>query len=435
MWVRPFFALWIGEGLSLIGSQVAQFALIWWLTKKTGGSATMLAMATLVSTLPGICLGPIIGAFVDRWDRRKTMLVADGAVALAAAMLVLAFWVGRAEPWHLIPVLLIRGIGASFHWPAMVASTSLMVPAQHLPRIQGLNQMLGGIMSIVLPPIGALLLGLMPLHAILMIDVVTAAAACGILCFVRIPRPERVAAVASVPPTVWADAREGLRVIWDWPGLRLLLIMAALNNLFFGPMVSLLPVLTTNVFDGGPAQLAWLNSVSGVGIALGGLVIGIGGGFRRPVVTALCGLIGLGIGSALIGLSPRSAFWMALVGVFLADLMLPVVNGPLHATLQTTVPPGLQGRVFSVIGSLSAAVAPIGLLLAGPVADLLGIRSWYLMGGAVHFLMGCTGFLIPCVLRLVEDRGSGVGDWGLAVGRGVFPTPSSQPPTPGAERP
>jgi DHA3 family macrolide efflux protein-like MFS transporter len=404
-WAVPFFTLWTGEALSLAGSQLAQFALVWWLTQKTG-SATILAMAALVAALPGICFGPIIGALVDRWDRRTTMLVADGAVALAAAVLVLLFWLGRVEPWHIFPVLLIRGIGGSFQWPAMVASTSLMVPHEQLPRIQGLNQMLAGVMSILVPPLAALCLGLMALHTVLLIDVITAAIACGILLFIAVPRPKRAeATAASAPPTVWAEVREGLLLIRSWPGIRLLLIMAALNNLVFTPVSSLLPILTTKHFGGGVLQLGWLQSVAGVGLAIGGMAIGIGGGFGRPMVTALAGLVGMGIGVMAIGLAPATAFWMALAGLFLAHFMLPIMNAPLQAVLQMTVPPEMQGRVFSVLGSLTTGIAPIGLLLAGPVADLLGVRSWYLMGGVAFLLMGGVGFLIPAVLNLVENAG------------------------------
>src|SRR5215510_6947743 len=118
---RPFFILWTGQSLSLVGSQAVQFALIWWLTE-TSGSATILATATLLGLLPPIVLGPVIGTLIDRWDR-KTVIV-----AAASLLLAWLFAVGIAEIPHVLSLLFLRALGAAFHSPAMTASTTLMVP-------------------------------------------------------------------------------------------------------------------------------------------------------------------------------------------------------------------------------------------------------------------------------------------------------------------
>lgn len=137
-WMAPFFTVWVGGAFSLLGSQLVQFALIWWLTESTG-SATVLATASLVGLLPQVLLGPLVGALVDRWSRRWVMIVADSATALATIGLALLFWNGSIQIWHVYLLMFIRSIGGGFHWSAMQASTSLMVPKEHLSRIQGLN--------------------------------------------------------------------------------------------------------------------------------------------------------------------------------------------------------------------------------------------------------------------------------------------------------
>ncbi|MGD2143576.1 MAG: MFS transporter [Anaerolineae bacterium] len=126
-WRTRFFSIWTGQQLSLVGSRVAQFALVWWLADLTG-SATVLATASMVALIPEIHLGPIAGAYIDRWSRRATMMVADGLVALASLWLAYLFWVGAMQIWHIYAIMLLRALSGSFHWPAMQASTSPMVP-------------------------------------------------------------------------------------------------------------------------------------------------------------------------------------------------------------------------------------------------------------------------------------------------------------------
>jgi DHA3 family macrolide efflux protein-like MFS transporter len=176
--VKSFFLLWTGQAVSLFGSQLVQFALIWWLTKTTS-SATVLAMASMVGFLPQVVLGPVIGVLVDRWNRRLIMLVSDSAVAAATILLGYLFWLDVVQVWHVFVILFIRALAGSFHFPSMMASTTLMVPESQLTRIQGLNQVLQGGLSIASAPLGAILLSLLPMQGVLAIDVVTALFAIG----------------------------------------------------------------------------------------------------------------------------------------------------------------------------------------------------------------------------------------------------------------
>src|SRR5574341_1229164 len=123
----PFGVLWAGQAISLFGSSLVQFALVWWLTQTTR-SATVLAMATLVAVLPNVLLGPVAGVLVDRWNRRVIMIVADALVALATLVLAVLFLVGAAQVWHVYVILFFRAVAGIFHSTAMQTSTSLMVP-------------------------------------------------------------------------------------------------------------------------------------------------------------------------------------------------------------------------------------------------------------------------------------------------------------------
>jgi DHA3 family macrolide efflux protein-like MFS transporter len=400
-WGRPFFTIWSGQAISLLGSQLVQFALIWWLTRTTG-SATVLAVASLVGLLPQVLLGPFIGAWVDRANRRLVMMVADSTVALATLLLAALFALGWAQIWHVYLLMLVRAVAGGFHFPAMQASTTLMVPKEHLARIQGLNQMLHGGLNILAAPLGALLLELLDVQGVLFIDVFTAMLAVAPLFFIAVPQPERLAEAAG--SSFWEDFRSGLRYTLGWPGLVIIGVMAALINLLLAPASALIPILVTQHFNGQAWQLAWMQTASGVGVIAGGLALSVWGGFKRRILTSMLGLLGIGAGSILMGLTPAPAFLLGVGAMFLLGFFLPVANGPLLAAVQATVEPAMQGRVFTLIGSVSAGMAPLGLLIAGPVADRLGVLTWYLLGGVVCLLMGVLGFFIPAVVHL-EDHG------------------------------
>jgi len=406
-WAVRFFTIWGGQAVSLLGSSLVQFALVWWLTAQTG-SATVLAMATLFAMLPQVLLSPIAGTLVDRWNRRRVMMMADSLIALATLGLALLFAAGLAQVWHIYLIMLIRSAGGAFHWPAMQASTSLMVPEKHLSRIAGLNQMLQGAMGIIAPPLGALLLAVLPMQGILMIDVVTALLAVLPLVFVVIPQPERNGAVAAEKPSVLADLRAGLRYLRGWPGMMAIIVMALFINFLVNPAFSLLPILVTRHFGGAAPELAGMESALSLGMLIGGITLSVWGGFRRRIMTSLVGLAGMGIGIALIGLVPPPLFVLAVTATFVGGFMTPMVNGPVFAILQAKVAPEMQGRVFSLLNAGAAAISPLGLAIAGPLADAVGVQINFVVAGAACVLLSVIALFVPAIMQLEDNNGHAV---------------------------
>jgi len=405
-WKAHFFTIWGGQAFSLLGSQLVQFALIWHLTVETG-SATVLATASLVGLVPHVVLGPLVGTLVDRWNRRRIMLVADGVIALFTIGLAVLFALDRVALWHIYVVMFIRSLAGGFHGNAMSASTSLMVPVEHLTRIQGVNQMLNGGMNVVAAPLGALLLEMLPLQGILAIDVVTAATAIVPLIFIQVPQPERIERRESQSEprtTVWDDFREGLRYMLGWPGLMIIGLMAILINFLITPAFSLLPLLVKDYFGGGAIQLGWTESAAGIGVILGGVVLGVWGGFKRKMYTTLLGLFGMGAGILVLGWAPPTSILWAVMAALIVGIMQPITNGPIFAVLQSTVAPDMQARVFSLLSSLAAGMSPIGLILAGPISDRVGIQSWFVLGGVLCVLMALASLFIPAVINLESNR-------------------------------
>lgn len=400
--MTPFLVLWTGQALSIIGSMAVQFALIWWLTQRTG-SAAVLATAALLGLLPAVALGPVIGVLVDRWDRKRVMLAADGIVALASLVLAALYFTGGATTGMVFLVLFLRGLGGAFHAPAMLASTSLMVPAEHLTRIQGLNQLLQGGINIVSAPLGAFLLALFPMAGVMLIDVGTALLAIVPLVFIRVPRPPRAVPVASAAAnSIWSEMIAGARYLVERRGHMSLVVMAALINMCLVPAFSLLPLLVSGELGGDALQLGWISSIFGIGTIAGGIALGVWGGTRRRILTVLPALAALGVSVVALGLAP--AYPSAVAAMLAVGLIAPIANGPIQAILQATIAADYQGRVFTLMASIAGATAPLGLLLAAPIAEAVGVRAWYLAGGLVCTAMGMAGFFLPSLMRIEESQ-------------------------------
>jgi DHA3 family macrolide efflux protein-like MFS transporter len=399
--MRRFFVIWGAQAFSLVGSALVQFALVWWLTIETG-SATVLALAMMAALVPQIAVGPFAGALVDRWNRRVVMIWADVSIAAATVVLIALFAAGAVEVWHVFAVLFVRSAGSAFHWPAMAASTSLMVPKKHLARVGGLNQAVGGAVGIAGPALGAVLILALPMWAVLSVDVVTAAIAVAPLLLIRIPQPVRKTDAGSGASAVLADMREGLRFLRSWRGAMMLILMIMVINLLFTPADALTPILITSYFGEGLVEFATMQIAIGASFIMGGVALGIWGGFKRKVVTLLVTGVLSGIGVTIVGVLPPNGFYLAVASMFFAGFMIAMVNGAASALMQSTIPPDKQGRVFGLMGSLTVAMTPIGLAVAGPVADVVGVQIWFLVAGVSLSAIMAGGFLIKSVMTL-ED--------------------------------
>jgi DHA3 family macrolide efflux protein-like MFS transporter len=406
-WQFRFFTLWVTQALSQVGSHIAQFALIWWITQSVG-SATALAIASMMGLLPQVVLGPFAGALIDRWNRKRVMIVADAISMVCVMALAYLFFIGQAQIWHAYALMFIRSCCGAFQGNAMSASTALLVPQAHLSRIAGLNQMLHGGTGIIAPIIAAVLLVWLPLQSILMIDVVTALPAIAALMIFIIPQPIREINQQLTTNNLLQDMREGLAYVLGWRGLCFVVLIAMVINFLLTPTSALMPLLVTRHFGGQAAELAKLESAFGIFVIGGGIALGVWGGFKVPgkgrIITSLVGLLGLAVGILLIGFAPANAFWMAMAGMATVGFMTVMCNGPMGAIFQATIPNHMQGRVGSLVGSACMLMSPISLAVSGPLSDLIGIRIWYVAGGIACIILAAFAALSPAVMNIEAGR-------------------------------
>jgi DHA3 family macrolide efflux protein-like MFS transporter len=259
-----------------------------------------------------------------------------------------------------------------------------------------------GLAAIVAPPLGVLLMGLFPLQIVLSLDVVTAVLAILPLTVIKIPNPENW--VRKTGATVLNDLKEGFSFVRNWTGLLIIMGVAMAFNFLIIPAISLTPILVTGHFAGDSIQYAILETTMGLGMVAGGVSLGVWGGFKSRITTALLGSVGMGLGVSLIGLAPSNLYVVAVAGMAVAGLMNPIVNGSFFAILQSRVPKEIQGRVIAILLSGTAFMAPLGLAVAGPLADVIGVRVWFVLGGPLIIKKGITGFFVPAVVNIEHIR-------------------------------
>ena len=400
-WLARFLTIWTPQVVSLLGGGVVQFALVWWVASQTD-SAFLVSLAAAMTLVPRVVLNPVIGALVDRWSRRATMIAANGVVVVCSTLLGVLFLGGRVEVEHVLLVLLVRSTADTFYTRAVVASTSMLVPASHLTRVSAVNQAMVGVMLFVTPGVGAILLESSSFVAVMAIDFSAAVLAIVPLAFLCIPqiRPDRGdRSRAGIGPLL-GDIAEGLRYLRNWTGAFGMLVLAALMNFVMQPFFLLLAVFVRNSLNGGEVEYGLLGAAIGLGFLSGGTVLGIWQGFRRRMVTSLAGMLGAGLAVFVAGFAKQLGLAPCLVVFFVAGAMMPFCMGPIQALVQIAVKGDMQGRVFSIMECFSTSVAPVALLLAGRVFDTAGPQYWYWLGGIAAIGLALFGWSSPNIRNL-----------------------------------
>ena len=392
-WKKTFAVIWSGQLASILSSEVVAYSIIFWMSLETG-SAEVLALAAIAGMLPQSLLGPLVGVYVDRWDRKRTMILADSFIALCTLALTALFWLGAARMWHIYILLACRSAGSAFHIPAMQASVPLLAPASQLTRIAGI---IASLSSIAGPALGALLINLTSIGNILLLDVAGAAIACISLLCVRIPNPARD---TTRKPDLWREFREGFSAMHAIPGMGWFFTLAIVVWFFIMPVGVMFPLMTLQHFGGGAFEMSLIEIVWGGGALVGGAVMGART-YRvsRIVLVNLMYLV-VGLSFALSGLlSPAGFLWFALFTAA-AGISSSVFNASFVSVVQTRIEAGMLGRVMSLYRSFGLLPAALGLLGTGFLAENVGLTTTFVVAGTIIVAVGAAGFFIPSVMRL-----------------------------------
>jgi DHA3 family macrolide efflux protein-like MFS transporter len=254
-----------------------------------------------------------------------------------------------------------------------------------------MTQTLNGIINIAAPPAGAFLMEALPMQEVLAVDIVTAIIAIACLLFIKIPQPART--TLSIKINIIGDMMQTFRYIWSTFGIRIMVLMTSIYCFFATPAYNLFPVLVYKHLGGDVLKLGWLNMMFGVGMIFGGLVLGTWGGFKKRILTSASGSTTQGILLICLGFTTIKLFPFVMVCNFLLGVGVAFASAPLSAILNSVVAKDMQGRVFSTMSSINSAMVPLGLAVAGPVADAFGVPLIYFIAGTVLLLTMPLGLL------------------------------------------
>lgn len=389
-WKKSFFTIYLGQAFSILSSSAIQFSIIWWITVTTE-SPIAITIASVVGLLPQAVIGPFAGVWIDRFNRKTVMMLADSVTAAGSLILFLFCFIGTPALWLVYVVLFIRALGETFHKPSLSAVIPQLVPKEELTKAGGLGQMVSSACSIVGPMLGALLMSVATLKEAMLVDITGAALAVLTLSFIKITKP---LSATGDKIHVITDMKKGFADIRLNKPLLRMFIPFFLTTIIFTPIGNMLPLMVKNYFGGGAWHSGLVQTVFSVGMLLSSGIIGIIGGMKKQFLMISLSITTLGAAAALSGLVPPTMFWVFCVLVFVIGACAMCFNIPFNAYVQKSIPEENLGKVMSLMTSALSFAAPIGMFIAGPVAEMIGVSNWMLGAGILIIITGALAYLL-----------------------------------------
>ncbi len=402
-WKRNFFTIWAGQGISHLSSSVLQFAIVWYLTDQTG-SAMVLSIAMMMGFLPQGILGPFIGVFIDRYNRKRIMMISDLFISAASFVMVIAGWMGILSTELILAVLLLRSIGSAFHTPCLQAVTPQIVPSDQLTKCSGYSQAVESVSQILSPVFAAVLYNSWSLSGIVFLDVIGAFIAVLTLGITVIPELHGNEKEGRVH--VLQEAKEGIQILRTQKGMLGLVLIGSLYTLAMMPTSALFPLMSMSYFHGTSTNASIVELVFSVGLLFGSLVLAKWGGTKNRIYTIIGSFLLMSFSLFFSGILPSSGFYVFVVCSWLMGVSGPFYWGAFTPLLQNNFEAKYLGRVLSLSSSIRLISGPIGLAVSGIFAEKYGVEKWFLIAGGLVLLASFLCIMVPSVRNCDNERES-----------------------------
>lgn len=362
--MRPVLLLTITQGFSALGSAMTSFALVIWAYSQTG-RALDTALLSVCSYVPYILMSIFAGALSDRWNRKRTMLACDAFAAATTLCVLMLLETGRLEIWHLYAINAINGLMNTVQRPAADVAITLITPKDGYQRSAAVRSMTGSVVDLLSPVLATALLSGLGLRAVLAADLMTFACAfAALLFFIDIPQEGKS---AEKEPLLQL-AGEGLAFLRAHAGVLHLILLFAGINLIASMYNAALPAMVLSAPGGGERALAMISTVTGVATLLGGAIAAL---LPRPksriraIVLSL--LLSMSTENFCLAFGRTLPVWC--LGAVLGWIAIPYMNANLDPVMRTTIPVGMQGRVYACRNTLQFFTIPLGYFLGGYLVD------------------------------------------------------------------
>jgi MFS family permease len=386
--IRDFRLLFTGETISVLGDQF-HFVALTWLALQLTGSGLVLGTVLMTAAIPRAAFMLLGGAFSDRFSPRTLMLLSNVIRGIAVGILAALVLTERAELWHLYVLAGTFGVVDAFFYPAMNTIVPMLVPDRQLAPANALVQSSQQVTLLIGPAVAGAFIAIVSTGPAFAIDAASFAVAATAIALIaggrRSAKPSD-----ETPPSMLQTIAEGLRAAWADKVIRsMVILIAAFNFGFTGPMSVGLAVLADQRFAGGSAAFGVLLSAFGGGALIGAVVSGSVPRLPR-LGTILMGIaIALGVGLALIGLAPALPGALAICAVM--GLLVGFINVQAIAWLQVRIPEELRGRIMSLVTLGSVGLAPVSLAIAGALVDVGAVTLTFVVAGAIVVAAAIAG--------------------------------------------
>ena len=383
-WRRNIVLFLSSQTISLFGSMLVQYAITWYINLETK-SGVMVTISILCGFLPTFLISPFAGVWADRYSRRRLIVVADLMIAASTFGLAILFLMGHNALWLLFVISAIRALGSGIQTPAVSAVLPQLVPADKLMKVNAANSSIQSLMALVSPMLAGALLAVANIEAIFFIDVCTAVVAVAVLlAFVRLPVHAK--ALTKQTAGYFSDMLVGLKYIRHHEFLRTFFLFVAVFFFLATPVAFLSALQVTRNFGEDVWRLAAVEVAFSIGMLAGSAAIAAWGGFKNKTHSLV--LAGLGTGIFVFALGITQLFWLYLVFMAIVGVVWAFFNTPSMVLLQQEVGEDFLGRVFGVMGMITSTMLPLGMLVFGPLADIIDIGWLFIGTGAFTLVLG-----------------------------------------------
>ena len=403
-WKKRVAIFLTGQTISMFGSFLVQYAIMWHLTLTTK-SGLVLALAVIFGFVPQAIVSIFAGVWADRVNRRLMIIVSDSLIALSTLGLALLMLSGVDDLWLIFLVMGVRSIGAGVQMPAVSALLPQIVPSDKLMRINGISSSIQSVIGLLAPVAAAVVYASMSIVAIFFIDVATAIIGVGLLVSIKVPSLDRVH--SDEKPSYFTDLKEGVIYIWTHDLVRWVLVVFAVVFMLAVAPSNLSPLFIARNFGDEVWKLTVAEVVFSVGTVLGGLLISVFANKVNRIAMIIGTSIFFGFATITMGLSPNLIAFCILL--FIMGVVVPSFFTTAMTMLQETVEPERQGRVFGFVGIVISLAMPVGMAVLGPLADVVPISLLFISCGAVMIIAASSAVLLPAGKRAIAAAHASTG--------------------------
>ena len=394
-WKRKTILFLISQCITLFGSMIVQMSIIWYVTLKTS-SGGWVAAFTICSYLPQFLISFFAGVWADRYSRKKLIILADGVITVATLVMFLVMPMISLDSIllsALLAVSIIRSVGAGIQTPAVNAVIPQLVPEEYLMKYNGLNATVQSIVQFAAPAVAGAVLSIGTFRATLFIDILTALVGIGLLSCVLLPKQE----ASNENVSILSEIKAGIRYSFSDKLIGKILIVYGLYILLCVPAGFMAALLVSRVYGDVYWYLTALELVGFAGMALGGVLMGVWGGFKSRIKTFALGLFVLSLMTIGMGISPY--FILYLVLMFVYSIAITMIQTATTTIIQEKADSSMQGRVFGLMGAMYSGFLPVGMAIFGPLADVMPLQ-WIIVGSGIALVLVTVYLQVKSKLNL-----------------------------------